>query len=435
MARFLFTIWPLTSHLQPQLGTAIELRSRGHEVAFYTGASAIRLLEGEGMRVFPFQRVDEALIWNVIRAVTDRAAGGSTPRLMQRVTHDWWAGTVPDQVGDLREILAVWHPDVLVTETSVWAPILVMRESTGLPVAISSTLMGCLIDGPDAPPWGLGLRPPRTPLTRLVARAYRTFIDVAARGFRRRLDQLRAGYGLPPMGCSVNSFTGRLPLYMIPSIAELDYNRHDLPSSVHYVGPCVWNKPSGEPVPTWLSELAADQPLVHVTEGTLHYQDPFLLRAAVQGLGRRPVQVVATTGRQRDPALLRLGPLAPNVRLEQWVSHTDLLPRCAVLVTTGGAGTVLAALQAGVPMVIVPTHWDKPDNAQRVVEAGAGIRLSPRQCTPERLRAAVGRVLEEPRFTANARSLAGELAATPGPSRAADLLERLIVPTVATATR
>jgi UDP:flavonoid glycosyltransferase YjiC (YdhE family) len=65
-------------------------------------------------------------------------------------------------------------------------------------------------------------------------------------------------------------------------------------------------------------------------------------------------------------------------------------------VTTGGAGTVMAALQAGIPQLIVPTHWDKPDNARRVVEAGAGLKLTPRQCTPAALRAAVDRLLHEP---------------------------------------
>ncbi len=113
------------------------------------------------------------------------------------------------------------------------------------------------------------------------------------------------------------------------------------------------------------------------------------------------------------------------MRLQRWVSHADLLPRCAVLVTTGGAGTVMASLQAGVPMVVVPTHWDKVDNAQRIVESGAGLRVAPHQCTPDRLRAAVNRVLAEPSFRDNARRLARRLTETPGPPRAAELLEIL----------
>jgi UDP:flavonoid glycosyltransferase YjiC (YdhE family) len=95
------------------------------------------------------------------------------------------------------------------------------------------------------------------------------------------------------------------------------------------------------------------------------------------------------------------------------------------VVTQGGAGTIIAALRAGVPLVVVPTVWDKPDNARRVVEAGAGIRLSPRRCTPARLGRAVERVLRDPAYRRNARRLGDLLADAPGPAGAAELLERL----------
>jgi UDP:flavonoid glycosyltransferase YjiC (YdhE family) len=86
----------------------------------------------------------------------------------------------------------------------------------------------------------------------------------------------------------------------------------------------------------------------------------------------------------------------------------------------------MAALQTGIPLVIVPTRWDKPDTATRVVEAGAGIRLTPKQCTPARLRDAVNRVLSEPRFRNNARRLSRRLQEAPGPGGAAEILESLI---------
>jgi UDP:flavonoid glycosyltransferase YjiC (YdhE family) len=86
---------------------------------------------------------------------------------------------------------------------------------------------------------------------------------------------------------------------------------------------------------------------------------------------------------------------------------------------------VLAALRAGVPLVVVPNEWDRPENAQRVVEAGAGLRIAPDKCTPERLRAAVNRVLSEPSFRKNAQRLATAFSSCGGPERAAKLLERL----------
>jgi UDP:flavonoid glycosyltransferase YjiC (YdhE family) len=82
-------------------------------------------------------------------------------------------------------------------------------------------------------------------------------------------------------------------------------------------------------------------------------------------------------------------------------------------------------LEAGVPLVVVPTEWDKPENAQRVVEAGAGVRLSPRRLTPARLRTAVERMLEDPSYRRNARRLSAGFARYRGPARAAELLESL----------
>jgi MGT family glycosyltransferase len=295
-------------------------------------------------------------------------------------------------------------------------------------------MIGSMIPGPDAPPWGPGLPSPRTFGTRLLARAAQVGVDVVAHNMRRQVNRIRARYGLRPMGCSVNAFTGRLPLYLIPSVPELDYNRRDQPSNVHYIGPCVWTKPGSAP-PDWLDELPRDRPWIHATEGTAQYQEPFLLRAVGKGLADCPFEVILTTGQSsRDPTALGLVALPANIHVECWISHEDLLPRCAAIVTTGGAATVLTALKAGVPLLVVPTFWDKSDNAQRVVEAGVGLRLAPRHCTPDRVRGAVMRLLEEPSFRENARQMASRFAATPGPAGAAELLERLAKKTSAPAT-
>ena len=153
--------------------------------------------------------------------------------------------------------------------------------------------------------------------------------------------------------------------------------------------------------------------------------DPFVLSAAARGLSRSAVEVVGTLAGHAAPEDLGRDALAPNVHLAEWVSHAELLPRCAAVVTSGGTGTIMAALAAGVPLVVVPTTWDKPDNAQRVVEAGVGVKLSPRRCTPETLRDAVDRVLGSPRYRRNARRIAARLAAAPGPAGAAAMLDEL----------
>jgi UDP:flavonoid glycosyltransferase YjiC (YdhE family) len=93
------------------------------------------------------------------------------------------------------------------------------------------------------------------------------------------------------------------------------------------------------------------------------------------------------------------------------------------VITHGGHGTVMKALIAGVPLVVVPLGRDQPDNAGRVVHAGAGIRLR-KNATASALRAAVSRVTKDPRYRAAARRMAARLASERDDNRAVDELEQ-----------
>ena len=78
----------------------------------------------------------------------------------------------------------------------------------------------------------------------------------------------------------------------------------------------------------------------------------------------------------------------------RFVPHEAILERAACVVCHGGMGITQKALAAGVPVVVVPCGRDQLDTARRVELAAAGVRVSPRRLTPERLldavRAAIG---------------------------------------------
>jgi MGT family glycosyltransferase len=424
--RILIASWPFEGHVFPLISVAHALRERGDSVAFYTGERLHPTLNGHDFPVFGFDRVPPA--WERVHELERRTRGRLKPlRAEQDAFRHWLVETIPDQVADLERLLERWEADVVLADFSMWGASLVLSETGDLPVAVWCTLMGPQIPGPDAPPtWGLGLAPGRTRAAAAGAWALGRATDVLARGMRRRIDELRARHSLGPLDCSVNEANGRLPLYLVGSLPELDYGRRDLPPSVRYVGPCLWHPPAPVETRRWLAALPAVRPWVHITEGTSHYQKPFVLRAAARGLAGEPVEAILTTGHDnRDPEQLGLGAVSGNVHVARWLAHDELLPRCDAVVTTGGATTVLAALESGVPLVVVPTSWDKPDNARRVVDAGVGVRLAARRCTPDNLRAAVHEVLAEPRYRRNAARIREQLLRSPGPAGAAELLEAL----------
>jgi MGT family glycosyltransferase len=130
---------------------------------------------------------------------------------------------------------------------------------------------------------------------------------------------------------------------------------------------------------------------VLVSLSTTFMDQRALARRILTALGDMPVRALFTLG----PALRVEGPRVPaNVVTAAFVPHAAVMPEASAVVTHAGLGTVAAALSAGVPLVCMPSGRDQPDNAVRVVEASAGVRLSPR-ARPARIRAAIDRALTD----------------------------------------
>ena len=86
---------------------------------------------------------------------------------------------------------------------------------------------------------------------------------------------------------------------------------------------------------------------------------------------------------------------------------------------------MLGALSFGCPIVFVPQGADQFTNADRVVGAGAGLRLLPADLSTDTVRAALRRLLDEPRFAKRASEISDEIASMPPPQAAIPALERL----------
>ena len=136
------------------------------------------------------------------------------------------------------------------------------------------------------------------------------------------------------------------------------------------------------------------------------------------------MRVLVTIGAEQP--MEDLGPVPANVHVERFVPQDDVLPHAAAAVCHGGSGTVLGALAAGIPLVVQPMFADQPTNAERVAASGAGIGLPTAPPSPETLRAALVKVLEQEPFRAAARKVASEMAALPLVDEAPRALERLV---------
>ena len=104
------------------------------------------------------------------------------------------------------------------------------------------------------------------------------------------------------------------------------------------------------------------------------------------------------------------------------VAHAAALPNTDVVVTHGGHGTVMKALAAGVPLVVLPMGRDQLEIAARVVAAGAGVRLKP-SASPAKIAAAVRTLLDDEKYRSSAQGLAAAIAEQTATDRALAELE------------
>lgn len=170
---------------------------------------------------------------------------------------------------------------------------------------------------------------------------------------------------------------------------------------------------SRDDAPPWLDPPRA-RPLVYATLGTVPTFNtaPELLAALVQALAGVAVDAVLTIGTNNDPNDLE--PLPANVRVERHLSQIQVLRRSSLAITHGGAGSTLAALSFGLPLLILPRGAPSQQRlALRCAELGAALVLHPHETTSQAILDTIGRLLEDDSYRAGAHRIRESIRSQP----------------------
>lgn len=156
-----------------------------------------------------------------------------------------------------------------------------------------------------------------------------------------------------------------------------------------------------------------------ITFGTV-FTDPGLRERVASSIDSSRWHTVITVGADSRETL----PASSLTR--QYVRFTplaELLPGNDVVVTAGGAGTVLAALTAGIPMVILPQGADHDVNAARACAAGVALIVH----NPDDVGDAVERLASDEAYRARSTSIAAHISTLPTSEEVALLLEQEVL--------
>ena len=379
--RFLFSFVGGTGHYEPLAPIARAAEAAGHTVTFACRPSMTAIVEGDGFAAFASGPDVEDLESIAPLAVPDR---DREDRVLREGFARWTARLRATDIGALCAQLA---PDLVVCDEVDFGAVIAAERNDVV---------------------------------------HATVLVLASGDFARHdliaepLNEVRAEFGLPP-----DPELEMLSRYLVlvpfpPSFRDPAF---PLPATAHGIRPAVLEARPHADLPSWAPELDA-KPTVYFTLGTIfNMESGDLFARVLDGLAQLPVTVVATVGRQLDPA--GFGARPSHVHIERFIPQARLLPHCDAVVSHAGSGTVIGALAYGLPSVLLPMGGDQPHNAVRCEQLGVATVLDPVRSSPDTIRGTVARVWPTPVSGRRAGRLRAEIAALPPPAVAVDLLERV----------
>ncbi len=353
--------------VHPNVGLALALRRRGHNVTLVAGETFRPLAERAGVDfagLFSKEEYDAAIhdpdLWHPVRSFSVVARRLILPAM--RIVY----GMIEKNLKPGRTVVAA-------PGTAFGARI--AQEKLGVPLA-TVHLQPAMLRSVIQPPC-FGFPDIAGHLPQPLRRPYFRLVDAAVidRLLGEETNAFRAELGLPPVRRffdrwihSPQRVIGLFPKWFAPPMP-------DWPSNVSLTGFPLWDEGTLQSLSPGLEEfLAAGDPPLVFTAGSAMIQARQFFQVSAEvcrASGRRGLFL--TQFPEQLPAVLPSG-----VRHFDYVPFSTVLPRCAALIHHGGIGTTAQAIAGGLPQLVVPSTHDQPDNAVRIRRLGLGDFILPK---------------------------------------------------------
>jgi UDP:flavonoid glycosyltransferase YjiC (YdhE family) len=407
--RILFSTQPADGHFNPLTGIATHLAAVGHDVRWYAGPEYADRVARLAMTVYPYRAATEVTGANINVLFPERAKLKG-PRLLAFDVEKYFVANVAAQFQDIVAIRDDFPFDLFFCDGSLYVEQLVAQV---LRIPVFATGISAVMPTAGSPPPFFGLTPAQSVVDRVRHSVARRLFVLGNKRALATYNRTLAGHGLGPM--PPDAFPDGPMAYVtrvfIDGVPGLEFPGYVPAANAEFVGPLVPARPSlpaRAALPTQVLDPVAS--VVVVSQGTVDNTDPDkLVVPTIEALSKGPYVVVATTGGARTNEL-RHRYASPSVIIEDFVDYGDLLPRADVFVTSGGFGSTLAAISAGVPLVGAGVREGKNDLNVRMAHNGLGVDLRTERPKPAAIRSAVDRVLHDAAIRANVARVQAELA-------------------------
>ena len=391
MATIVFFCIPAHGHTNPTLNVVRELKVRGHRVVYYSYDEFREKIEDAGAEFISCNGNDAQLHLTK----EEGAKIGADLALSTRVLVDTTL-SLDEPVCRAMERL---KPDCIVADSmAVWGK--AVAKKLGIPFVCSTTTFAFNKESAKIMPHSL-----KETVSMILSLGK---VNAQVKRLRQAGYPVKSVLDLIGSDESVPTVVYTSPLFQ--PCAET------FPEHFAFVGPSI--RPARSQV------AKTGEKLVYISMGTVNNDMLPLYRACVQAVKGTLWQVILSVGDQVDRE--ELGTLPDNVAVFSSVDQIAVLQKADVFLTHCGMNSASEGLYFGVPLVMLPQTSEQSGVAVRAEQLGAGLRL--RKTTPDAIRAALEKAMDDPSYRENAEKIGASFRASGGAKAAADCIERRFLP-------
>lgn len=392
MRRILFIVIPEKGHINPYIGVAQHLKKMGFTVGFYSPVDISPQLKAADLDCFvgdlipPASRgADEAKVFS------DKVAD---PKWLRGWIKSMLIDLVPGSVNSIRRAIHFFSPDIVVTDPMVYGAAISANIEKIPWVAISNSLNPVLDQNIQSEllqtvSW-------LAPLREDLFNQYEMTVEFS--------------------GCD-----------MISPYLTIAFTTPELVGhcglDVRLVGPSVPIGLRGDELEFSWTKISANVPILYMSLGSQIYYQPRMFQTVFDAVRDKPVQVVAAIHDMNEADIMSNIP--QNVLLATYAPQLQVLKKASILITHGGANSVMEAIRLNVPMIISPICNDQFHQAHFIRERNIGLNLDLNATTPEKCWQAIDCLLNSKNIHENMLAI-HESYQIDGASNAAKLVSALL---------
>jgi len=158
-----------------------------------------------------------------------------------------------------------------------------------------------------------------------------------------------------------------------------------------FVGACIRKRgcTRGEPLPP-----PDGRPLIYISLGTIWNTRADFYRLCIEAFSDSEYQVLISVGKRVNPE--SLGPVPEHIHIRQYVDQIAVLERTAVFISHGGMNSLSEAVNARVPLVLIPQANDQFALSNAMEQWGVAIVLSNDSLSVPAIQSATYRAMTDP---------------------------------------